>query len=289
VVIPTFNRGRILANTLAALGSVAAPAGEYEVVVVDDGSVEPHSSIAAAAVAGLPNARLLRRENSGPAVARNTGWKAARGQLIAFLDDDCAPAEDWLTCLAEALEQSGPDVGAVGGAVRSAPSTNWVSKFCAAVEYSSGVQPVFENAATANACYRRSVLEELGGFDEGFHFPGGDDPDLSRRAREAGYRLLFVPNAIVYHTEFQSYRDFITHMYLRGIGEARLAGKAGRKERAFARALFVPLYLARTATFCWRATADKGSLPVRVAWVALESVGRLAFVVGSVRGLFAGA
>ena len=63
-----------------------------------------------------------------------------------------------------------------------------MSRFLAETEYSSGLQPVFENAATANACYRRDVLEQLGGFDEGFVHPGGDDPDLSARARAAGHR-----------------------------------------------------------------------------------------------------
>ena len=253
---------------------------------MDDGSVEPHTSIAAGAVAGLPNARLLRRVNAGPAAARNSGWQAARGQLIAFLDDDCAPAEDWLSCLSEALERSGPDVGAVGGAVLPAPSTNWASRFCAAVEYATGTQPIFENASTQNACYRRAVLEEVGGFDEGFRHPGGDDPDLSLRTREAGYRLVFVPQAVVFHKGFETYREFLTHYYHRGIGEARAGRKAGRRPRVVARVVLAPIFIARTSRICWRATTGKGSVGIRLVWLVLEAAGRLAFLVGSARGVF---
>jgi GT2 family glycosyltransferase len=288
IVVPTYQRGRLAAATLQALAGVDPPAGGFEVVVVDDGSDDEHAAELEAEIATRPAFRLIRQPNRGPASARNAGIASTSAPLVAFLDDDCFPASDWLARLVRSLDEGGDDVAAVGGRVLPAPATNWVSRFCAAVEYSSGVQPVFENAATANACYRRSVLEELGGFDEGFRYPGGDDPDLSRRARQAGYRLLFVPDAIVYHAEFESYRDFVAHMYRRGIGEARLARKARREVRAIARMLLLPVFLARTAIICWRRTAGKGGLPIRLFWVALETVGRTAFVAGSLRGLVAG-
>lgn len=285
VVVPTYDRGRILADTLAALQRVDPPVGGFEVVVVDDGSPEPSASAVANAVAAFPAARLLRRANAGPAAARNAGIAASDGALVAFLDDDCAPAPDWLVRLTQPLADEG--VGGVGGRVLSAPPANWVGRFCSAVEYATGVQPEFENAATANACYRRSLLEALGGFDEGFRFPGGDDPDLSRRARAAGYRLVFAPDAVVYHAELDSYPEFVRHMYRRGIGEARLAQKAGSRIRVVARAVLLPLFLARTSAIAWRATAGKGTPALRATWVALEALGRVAFVAGSVRGLAA--
>jgi GT2 family glycosyltransferase len=286
VVVPTYERGQVVARTLAALGAVEPPEGGFEVVVVDDGSSRPSTAAAAAAVAALPNARLLRQANAGPAAARNAGIAASEAPLVAFLDDDCAPAADWLVRLTAPLADDA--VAAVGGRVLSGPPTNWVSRFLAAVEYATGLQPEFENAATANACYRRSVLEGLGGFDEGFRFPGGDDPDLSLRARRGGHRLVFAPDAVVYHAELESYRDFMLHMYRRGIGEARLGRKAGRERRVALRALLFPVYLARTGAICWRATADEGGLALRLAWLGLESLGRMAFLAGSVRGLAAG-
>jgi GT2 family glycosyltransferase len=287
VVVPTYQRSRLLARTIEALAELDPPDGGFEVVVVDDGSGDEHRAAAGAAIAGRPAFRLLCRPNGGPAAARNAGIASSQSALVAFLDDDCAPARDWLVRLVACLADGGEEVGAVGGRVRPAPPTNWVSRFCAATEYSSGIQPVFENAATANACFRRRVLDELGGFDEGFRHPGGDDPDLSRRARAAGYRVVFAPDAVVYHAELESYRDFVAHMYRRGIGEARLGRKSGGAGRVLLRAVLLPVYLIRTGAICWHATAGKGGLATRIAWLGLASVGGTAFVGGSVYGLAA--
>lgn len=285
VVIPTYERGRLLEAALGALAQVRSPAGGHEIVVVDDGSGPEHAAQVERAVERLDGAVLVRQPNRGPAAARNAGVARSSGALVAFLDDDCLPAPDWLERLVAPFERADETLGAVGGRVLPAPPRNWVARFCAATEYSSGPQPVFENAATANACYRRTVLDALQGFDERFTLPGGDDPDLSARARAAGYRLEFVPDAIVYHAELESYRDFLGHMFGRGVGEARLAAKQGRTGRVLARALLAPVYLGRTAVGCWRRTRGKGRLPARLAWTGLETVGRLAFLAGSVAGL----
>ena len=285
VVVPTYQRPALLARTVQALAEIDPPPGGFEVVVVDDGSDDEHVRAMEQAIASRPRFSLLRQTNRGPAAARNTGLAATVSPLVAFLDDDCAPARDWLVRLVSGLETAEDGVGAVGGRVLPAPATNWVSRFCAATEYSSGVQPVFENAATANACFRRSVLEQLGGFDEGFRYPGGDDPDLSYRARAAGHRLVFVPDAIVYHSEFESYREYLAHLYRRGIGDARLGRKTGRGTRVLLRAVLLPVFLARTGRICWRVTAGKGALGIRLGWLALETAGRVAFVLGSMRGL----
>ena len=287
IVIPTYQRGALLARTLRAVSGLKT-AVAHEIVVVDDGSDEVNLALVERAVATCPTARLLRQENAGPARARNTGYRAGSGDLVAFIDDDCAPAPDWLQRLIAPFERSDARLGAVGGRVLPEPPHNWVGRFCAATEYSSGLQPVFLNAATANACFRRSVLDELGGFDEGFRHPGGDDPDLSERVRAAGYRLEFVPDAIVYHAELETLGDFLGHMFRRGLGEARLASKHGRRARTALRAALLPLFLARTASGCWRRTAGKGGVVTRAAWTALDALGRAAFVAGSVTGLARG-
>ena len=284
IVMPTYKRGDVAAASLAAVGRMRDTAG-VELVVVDDGSPEEDRAALERAVREVRFARLLLQENRGPAAARNAGIAATTAPLVAFLDDDCSPAEDWLEQLTSPFADGDERLGAVGGRVLAAPPHNWVSRFCSASAYSSGLQPVFENAATANACYRRSTLEALGGFDEGFVYPGGDDPDLSARARAAGYRLEFVPAAIVYHRELDDYADYMRHMYRRGLGEARLARKQGRRGRVIARSLLFPAYLGRTGLGCWRRTVGKGGVGVRLVWVGLEIGGRTAFVAGSLRGL----
>src|SRR5262249_31899435 len=132
------------------------------------------------------------------------------------------------------------------------------------------------------------VFEEANGFDEAFRHPGGEDPDLSFRVRAAGHALAYVPEAVVYHAGIESYRDFVLHMFRRGVGEARAGRQAGRGRRVALRAALFPLYVARPGAMCWRTTAGKGGVPLRLAWLGLDAVGRLAFVAGSVDGLVRG-
>jgi GT2 family glycosyltransferase len=286
IVIPTFNRSRSLERTLRALDRLEQDGTvPFDVAVVDDGSSSEHHATLTAAARSRPYIRLVTTPNRGPAAARNAGIQATSGPLVAFIDDDCAPAPDWLLRLTRPLRDSDDQLAGVGGRVRPAPPTNWVSRFCAVTEYSSGVQQDFVNAATANACYRRAVLERVDGFDEGFRHPGGDDPDLSARVRAAGFRLEFVADAVVYHEELESFTDFVGHMYRRGIGEARIARKSGRGWWVLLRALLLPAFLTRTGVACLRRTSGKGAAPARAWWVTLELVGRAAFVAGSVRAL----
>jgi GT2 family glycosyltransferase len=285
VVMPTYDRGEIAARTIAALRRVEPPAEGLEVIVVDDGS--PVADVAAVehALAGMPNAQLIQQENGGPAKARNTGFRASAGELVVFLDDDCAPAERWLAHLIEPFATGDPTLGAVGGRVLPAPPQNWVQRFCSAIEYATGEQPVFENASTQNSCYRRSVLEQVGAFDEGFRHPGGDDPDLSTRAVRGGFRLEYAPEAVVYHDELRTYRSFVRHMYHRGLGEARLGRKHGRRARVAARIALAPAFLAKIAVIGWRRTEPKGGRGIRIVWAVLEQIGYVAFLTGSAQGL----
>lgn len=284
VIVPTYNRSAIAAKTLSSLGAVQAPRGGFEVIVVDDGSSEDHAVALQRSVGELQNATLVRRVNGGPAAARNSGIREAASPLIAFLDDDCSPSADWLARLLGPFDAGDASLGAVGGRVAPAPPETRVQRFCSAIEYATGTQPIFENASTQNCCYRRDVLEQVGAFDEGFRRPGGDDPDLSFRTTQAGFRLEYVPEAVVYHSELQTYRDFLRHMYHRGLGEARIGRKFGRHRRVALRILLWPVFLAKIGFVGWRRTRGKGSRFVRATWLVLEQGGYAAFVVGSAIG-----
>jgi glycosyltransferase involved in cell wall biosynthesis len=285
VVLPTYERADLLAQTLDALLHVEPPDGGFEVVVVDDGSSPAQAAAVERLVASAAGVRLVRRANGGPAAARNAGIAASSAPLVAFLDDDCRPTPSWLIELVRPFADDNPMLAAVGGAVIAADPETWAQRFCTAVEYATGTQPVFENAQTSNACYRRDVLEHLGGFDEGFRYPGGDDPDLSFRTVRAGYTLVFAADAVVSHSELSSYRDYLLHMFHRGIGEVRIGTKLGRRSRVLARLLLAPLYLARTTYACWVRTRPKGPLWLRIVWGVLEVVGHTAFLLGTAVGL----
>lgn len=122
VVIPTYSRSEILGRSLEAVRSVDYPAISA-VIVIDDGSPEPHAS-ANRQIAEAAGVTFVRQENAGPAAARNLGIARTESELVAFLDDDCAPAPDWLTLLVApfAADDEGR-LGGVGARVLSEPRT----------------------------------------------------------------------------------------------------------------------------------------------------------------------
>lgn len=182
VVIPTCRRPALLARCLAVLLAQRFDARAYEIIVVDDGRCDETRSVvnALAPQGAAPRVRYLRPEQGrhGPAVARNRGWRAAVGPLIAFTDDDTVPDPDWLACGEWALR---------GGHVA----------ICGRVHVPVGQPPTdhelmtrgLESAqfVTANAFVRKSALARVGGFDERFTRAWREDSDLQfRLMREAG-------------------------------------------------------------------------------------------------------
>jgi GT2 family glycosyltransferase len=179
------------ADRLRTLLSALAPQ-ECEVIVVADGaSPEVHAVLEAAAV------RVLRLDpGRGPAAARNAGWRAADTELVAFTDDDCLPAPDWVA----ALTGAAGDGAAVQGRVEPLPAERERLGPFARTLVVEAAGPFFQ---TANMLYPRAVLERLGGFDEIFPAPAGEDTDLGWRARDAGVEIRYAPDALVWHAVHQ--------------------------------------------------------------------------------------
>ena len=202
VVIPTYNRCRSLVRTLMALSRQTLVPGE--VVVVDDGSQdETIAAVNSLAERGLPfPVRLVRqRQNRGPASARNRGVAIAGGVIVAFTDDDCEPAPDWLGQVLSTFEADPAVVGA-GGTVRSAGD----SPFDLFFDHFQLLDPRLRDRGgapmylvTANAAYRREWILKVGGFDEALRKAGGEDPGLAFKIRSAGGQIAFNPRAVVFH------------------------------------------------------------------------------------------
>jgi len=107
IVVPTCDRPRQLAACLQSLARLDYPRDRFEVIVVDDGTTTAAPALVVEMKAG-PDVRLVRQPHAGPAAARNLGASHARGSLLAFTDDDCAPAPDWLWALAARFERPEP-------------------------------------------------------------------------------------------------------------------------------------------------------------------------------------
>ncbi len=192
IVVPTHNRPRRLAQLLAALSEQDAPAGSFEVILVDDGSQPPatvpeHSEFAL---------RTIRHERpGGPAAARNAGWRAARAPLVGFTDDDCKPVAGWISAALEA-HRNAPGAIVQGPTEPDPGEEQQISVFSHTVVQRQ-LGPNFE---TCNIFYPRSLLEALGGFDEAFGpESAGEDTDLAWRALSTGHRAVFAVDARVFH------------------------------------------------------------------------------------------
>ncbi len=208
VIIPTYRRPQMLARCLTALTLSSMRREDYEVIVVDDGSPVAQEEIVAPFRERMA-VRLLRQANAGPAAARNTGAAQARGEFLAFTDDDCLPAPGWLDALAGELRAAPQRM--VGGCVRNALPGNI---------YSSASQAIIDlvyahyNAnpmsarffASDNMALPADTFRALGGFSPGFRT--SEDRDLCDRWLSAGYPLIYAPDAVVGHAHALTLRAF---------------------------------------------------------------------------------
>lgn len=237
IVVPTFNRPEQLARCLSALAALHPPEGGFEIIVVNDGGVEPTDAArAAAAGARAVATRILVQRNGGPASARNHGARQARGEWLAFTDDDCAPAPDWLVMLERALSDTPGAL--VGGRVRNAVRSNPFSE--ASQQLSDYTRAYFDGAGdrerfftSNNIAMSREAFHLAGGFHAGFRV-ATEDREFCDRWHAQGRPAVYEPRAVVDHHHDLSAMAFLRqhHAYGRGARDFRSVRRvAGRPVR----------------------------------------------------------
>jgi glycosyltransferase involved in cell wall biosynthesis len=202
VVIPTYNRRDILARTLPAVLSQDFSAEQYEVIVVMDGSRDGTAEMLRGLKAPC-ELRVLQQPNRGQAAARNAGWKAARGELVLFLDDDLFC--DRLLLQQHVAAHAGTDPVVVVAPVYISPDTPRTTTMVYIEGRDAHWRRLVSEKTTPergddlcvgrNCSLPRSVLEACGGFDERFA-QMREDVELGLRLRERGYRFRVEPDAI---------------------------------------------------------------------------------------------
>jgi GT2 family glycosyltransferase len=219
IVIPTFGRPDKLRACLEALTRLDYPGDRFEVVVVDDGNdvaLEP----VVAAVRGRVDVTLLRRPHGGAAAARNSGAARARGRLLAFTDDDCAPAPDWLDKLGRRFARA-PSAVMIGGRTVNALTGNVYSTASqlvvdAGYAHLNGNPGRARFLAAANLALPAEAFRALGGFDESF--VTSEDRELCGRWESRGHRMVYAPEAIVYHAHDLTLTSFWRQHFAYGRG-----------------------------------------------------------------------
>lgn len=218
VVVPTRMRPERLSTCVDGLGRLTYPRERFEVIVVDDGSVNEQR---VEAPDGL-RVRVIRQEHAGPAAARNLGAAQAEGDHLAFLDDDCVPHAGWLTAFADRFAKlSEPVLGGctVNGLPDNAFSTAsqlLVSYLYAYYRRGGTSQPAF--FASNNLALSAAAFRQLGGFSTRFRLAAGEDRDLCARALDAGLELEYVPDAIITHAHALGLRTFARQHFDYGRG-----------------------------------------------------------------------
>jgi glycosyltransferase involved in cell wall biosynthesis len=195
VVVPTYKRPELLDRCLAALVAQDYDPSLYEIMVADDAaSCDTRRQVECLAAKATCSGRTIHyvpvTGAHGPAAARNAGWRAARGDIIAFTDDDCIPAPGWLRA---AMCSFADGVVGIMGTTR-APLKGTPTDYELNVAGLEGGEFL-----TANCFYRRCALEEAGGFDERFTMAYREDTDVWLSLLERDSRLVRAPEAEVLH------------------------------------------------------------------------------------------
>lgn len=196
VIIPTYNTAAKLKECLEGLEKQTYPREQYEIIVVDDGSTDDTKSI----IGGF-RVRYCFQENRGPAAARNRGVEMAQGNIILFTDADCIPSETWIQEMVSPFHN--PEIVAVKGVYKTKQRSLW-ARF-AQIEFNERYnkllkQEYIDMIDTYSAGFKKEVFLSMGGFDSSFPFPNNEDTDLSYRMSLEGHKMVFNPDAIVWHS-----------------------------------------------------------------------------------------
>jgi GT2 family glycosyltransferase len=193
VVVCSYNGARTLRDTLEGLARLQYP--NFEVIVVNDGSTD-----ATPALAAEYDVRLISTDNRGLSSARNTGWQAASGEIVAYIDDDAYPDPHWLHYIAYSFMTR--DWVGVGGPNIAPPGDGAIAE-CVANAPGGPVHVLVsdreaEHIPGCNMAFRREALAAVGGFDPRYR-AAGDDVDLCWRLQQRGGRIGFHAGAMDWH------------------------------------------------------------------------------------------
>ncbi|MBC8278519.1 MAG: glycosyltransferase [FCB group bacterium] len=211
VVIPVYNAEKTVGRTLDAL--LAQKGAEHlEIIAVNDGSTDKTPQI----LRQYP-VRVLHQQNSGPASARNHGFREALGDIILFTDSDCIPQPGWLEHMTAPFAD--PEISGVKG-IYITRQKSLVARFVQ-LEFEERYRMLeklqyIDFVDSYSAAFRKTALDHAGGFDESFPKADNEDVDLSFKLAADGFKMVYAPKAIVEHTHPVTLKKYLSVKFSRG-------------------------------------------------------------------------
>ena len=202
IIIPTYKRPERLTVCLQSLADLSYPRDRFEVIVVDDGSPNPPETVIAD-FSKQVDVILLTQAHAGPAAGRNTGAAKAKGEILAFTDDDCQPAVDWLEKLAKCYIAA-PDCAIGGRTLNKLPD----NPFSTASQILIDFLYTYYNAdplqarffASNNMALPSELFHKIGGFDTTFPRAGGEDREFCTRWLYHNFKMIYASEVLVRHS-----------------------------------------------------------------------------------------
>jgi glycosyltransferase involved in cell wall biosynthesis len=210
VIIPTLN-SNVIHETITSLENQIYDRSNFEIIVV---GIDQLNRVAPSSLVKFDSSE----RPLNPAEARNRGARQAQGQILAFIDADCVASPDWLIKISYRFSE--PSVKVLGGGVEFEPSNFWnlVDNLCIFHDYLANLSPrIMNQLPSLNLAIKRNIFFELGGFNEEYPRPSGEDADLTTRLRLRGHTLYFEPGAVVCHKSPRNRLiDVLRHSFYQG-------------------------------------------------------------------------
>ena len=214
VIVATLNRTHYLEKCLRAI--LANTYDEYEIIIIDQGNDNQTKVLIDSRFSNTGRIRYMHTSTIGLSHARNLGWKNARGDIIAFIDDDAIPVSGWLEAYAKVFSVIDPTPAVVGGKIVpiwEVLKPKWYPKerefLLATYDIGDEVKPFpeFDLPIGANFAVLKKIIDDFRGFDDRVGFNearkksmiAGEDTLIGLRAREAGHEIYYQPGAKVFH------------------------------------------------------------------------------------------
>ncbi len=205
----------MLTGAIASLLAQTLPAGQIEILIVDNSPDQAQAAAFAARYAGIGHLRYLFEPRTGLSHARNTGLSAVTADIVGFIDDDAIASPGWAAALHEGFAKFGPEVGAVGGPSRPlwlGPRPGWLTDellgHLSIVDYGPNARLLRAGQMImgCNMAFDAAVLREIGGFSPQLGRRGAEnsllsngEPGVLNAIRAAGRSIGYMPAAAVDH------------------------------------------------------------------------------------------